>query len=160
MTKRLQRLIRQAESGMTISIQSIYYIFILFLFFALTYDFGNVAYTASAGRAAAYSVAYKAAAGSLDYSVFVPNQEIRRNEDGARTTALAGVIAAADEGMPLIYDLESPILRSVGPTDMAVVRGKVDARTPLLGYLFGINNIVINVEGIADAPFGASVEGQ
>lgn len=160
MKKRLQRLIRRAESGVTLSIQSIYYIFILFLFFALTYDFGNVAYTASAGRAAAYKAAYTAAANSLDWSVFIPNQEVRRNEDGARQGALASVLDAADEGMPLIYDVEAPILRSVGPTDLAVVKGKVDARTPLLGYLFGINVITINVVGVADAPFGASVEGQ
>jgi hypothetical protein len=159
MKKRLQRLIRQAESGVTLSIQSIYYIFILFLFFALTYDFGNVAYTASAGRAAAYAIAYKAAANSLDTSVFLPNQEVRRNEDGARTTAEAAVGEVVAEGMPLIenFDFE---LRSIGPTDIAVVKGTVDARTPLLGYLFGINVITINVEGYADAPFGAGVEGQ
>ena len=158
---RLRSLRKQAESGVTITIQAIYYIFILFLFFALIYDFGHVAYTASAGRSVA-QMAANYAAKAVDYSVFLTNQEVRLNEDGARKGAEEYVnVIAPSHGAPLIdLDPGSPKVVSVGARDLIKVEGTVKARTPFLGYLFGINDITINVEGYAEAAFGVGSEGQ
>ena len=156
-----QRLRRHAESGVTVSIQSIYYIFILFLFFALIYDFGSVAYTASAARSVA-QMAANYAAKAVDSNVFLANQEVRLNEDGARTSAENYVnVIAPGHGAPHIdLDAGSPKVVSVGPRDLVKVEGSVKARTPFLGYLFGINEIEIQVEGYAEPAFGAGAEGQ
>ena len=102
------------------------------------------------------------AAKAVDSSVFVQNQEVRLNEDGARTSAEDYInVIAPSHGAPHIdLDAGSPKVVSVGPRDLIKVEGSVKARTPFLGYLFGINEIEIQVEGYAESAFGAGAEGQ
>src|SRR5512133_3804891 len=63
----------RVESGYTVTIQAIYYTVLLFIFFALIFDFGNAGYVATVGTEAA-RLAAQDAAKNIDQQAFIDNQ--------------------------------------------------------------------------------------
>ena len=67
---------RLEESGYTVTVQAIYYVFVLYLFFALIYDFGQAGYVFTVASNAARMAAQDAAK-NIDEDIFVIDQEVR-----------------------------------------------------------------------------------
>ena len=150
----LRRVFRASESGFTITIQALYYTVLLFMFFALIYDFGNVGYVQSIGNNAV-RVAAQDAAKNIDPQVFVDTQEIRLNGD-ALTDAQNVVNGLTGNKVKI-----NSISVARGQTrDVIMVNATATARLPIIGSLFGINSINLPLVAYAEPAYGIQTEGQ
>jgi hypothetical protein len=145
---------RRAESGYTVTVQAVYYISLLFLFFALIYDFGNAGYiytiTSNAARLAAQD-----AAKNIDEEAFFNDQEIRLNEDAlTRAQAVADGITG---GRMTVNTVE---ISRLAERDVIVVRGQAVVDLPVLGAVLGLTSVTIGVDGYAEPAYGINEEGQ
>lgn len=150
----IQSRIRQAESGFTITIQAIYYVFLLFFFFALVYDFGNVGYVQSIASNAV-RVAAQDAAKEIDVQFFLDTQEVRLSND-ALSRAQA-VVNGMTGGKVIVNSVSVNRLQF---RDVIVVQATATAQMPVIGSVFGINAVTMPVEAFAEPAFGISFEGQ
>jgi hypothetical protein len=146
--------LKKAESGFSVTIQAIYYVYLLFFFFALVYDFGNVGYVQTIATNAA-RVAAQDAAKEIDVQTFLDTQEVRLSADALDRAQ--GVVDGMTAGQVTINSIAVNNLKF---RDVIVVRGTATAQMPIIGSIFGINNVQIPVEGFAEPAFGISFEGQ
>ncbi|HEY3289357.1 MAG TPA: hypothetical protein VGK87_04440 [Anaerolineae bacterium] len=145
---------RIAETGYTVAVQSVYYTMLIFVFFALIYDFGNVGYvftiTSNAARAAAQD-----AAKNVDMEVFKNTQQIRLSPD-ALTRAQAIVSDFADRKI-VVTGLE---ISHLSTRDVIMLSAQAKANLPILSSLFGMEPVSIPVHAYAEPAFGINEEGQ
>jgi hypothetical protein len=152
--KQFRRMWQQAESGYTVTVQAIYYVFVLYLFFALIYDFGQAGYVFTVASNAARMAAQDAAK-NIDEDIFVIDQEVRLN-DGA----LASAQEVADTMTGGRMTITSLRVSELDARDVIVVQGTAVAHLPILGAAFGMPTISIPVEGYAEPAYGIAEEGQ
>ena len=150
----LQRMRRSAESGYTITIQALYYTLLLFIFFALIYDFGNVGYVQSIGSNAVRMAAQDAAK-SIDTNVFLDTQEIRLN--GGAVGRAQDVVNGMTGGKVTINNVS---VQSLQTRDVIVVEGTARAQMPILGSLFGLWSVDLPLKAYAEPAYGIQLEGQ
>lgn len=151
----LRQGMRKAESGFfTVTIQAIYYVVLLFLFFALVYDFGGAGYVFTIASNAVRMAAQDAAK-NIDVDAFLDDQEIRLSDDAMdRAQDLVNGMA---EGHVIITSLS---INRMDRRDVIVVEGNVVANMPVLGSMFGLGAITIQVQGYAEPAYGIGEEGQ
>lgn len=152
--KRLTRLTKRAESGFSITIQGLYYTMLLFIVFALIFDFGNVGYVQSIGSNAV-RVAAQDAAKDIDPNVFLDTQEVR-----LATGALGRAQDVVDGMTNGLVSIDSISVNSLQTRDVIVVRGTATADLPVLNSLFGFAPVAIPLEAYAEPAFGIEEEGQ
>ncbi len=145
---------RMAESGYTVAFQSIYYTILLFIFFALIFDFGNVGYaytvTSNAARLAAQD-----AAKNIDPEAFINDQEIRL---GANAIERAQeLVSGMTDGKLQVTELT---ISRLDRRDVIIVRAMSYASLPVLSSLFGMQPVPIPVSAYAEPAYGISEEGQ
>jgi len=145
---------RRAESGYTVTVQAVYYVSLLFLFFALIYDFGNAGYiytiTSNAARLAAQD-----AAKNIDEEAFFNDQEVRLSEDAlTRAQAVADGITG---GQMTVTTVE---ISRLSERDVIVVRGLATVNLPVLGAVLGLTSVTLGVDGYAEPAYGINEEGQ
>jgi hypothetical protein len=150
----IRNLIKKAESGFSITIQAIFYVYLLFFFFALVYDFGNVGYVQTIASNAV-RVAAQDAAKEIDIDAFLETQEVRLSADalGRAQNVVNGMTGGR-------VTIDSVAVNSLQYRDVIVVRGTATAQMPVIGSVFGINAVQIPVEAFAEPAFGISLEGQ
>jgi hypothetical protein len=148
---------KRAESGYTVAIQAIYYTVLLFIFFALIYDFGNVGYIATVATNAT-RLAAQDAAKNIDRDAFVYSQQVILNPDApARAQEL--VDDATGGKVKITRSPEIKHIDSRG-VDVIVVYASATAEMPVLGSLFGIGSITFPVQAFAEPAYGIDQEGQ
>jgi hypothetical protein len=145
---------RRAESGFNVTIQSIYYVFLLFIFLALVFDFGNVGYVSSIASSAAF-VAAQDAAKNIDVDAFIEHQEIRLNANAL--SRAQDIVSGMTDGHVTVSDVSISHLRT---RDVIVVRGTAVAALPLLNTVFNMATVSIPIEAYAEPAYGISEEGQ
>lgn len=150
----LRPIFHKAESGFTVTIQALYYVLLLFAFFALIYDFGNVGYVQSIASNAV-RVAAQDAAKDIDPLVFLDTQEVRLSS-GALGRA-QDVVNGMTGGL---VHVDSISVNSLEKRDVIVVKGTATADLPVIGSLFGFSTINIPLEAYAEPAYGISEEGQ
>jgi len=153
-SRRPRQLLRNAESGFTVTIQAMYYTVLLFMFFALIYDFGNVGYVQSISSNAV-RVAAQDAAKNIDPNVFLDKQEVRLNA-GALGQAQS-VVNGMTGGL---VKIDNVAIQSLQKRDVIVVRATATAQLPIIGSLFGINSVQIPLQAFAEPASGIQTEGQ
>lgn len=146
---------RKAESGFfTVTIQAIYYVMLLFLCFALIYDFGGAGYVFTIASNAVRMAAQDAAK-NIDVDTFLTNQEIRLSGDAMDRAQ--EFVNGMGEGHVTITSLS---INRLDTRDVIVVEGNVVANMPVLGSMFGLGAITIQVQGYAEPAYGIGAEGQ
>ena len=145
---------RRAESGFDISIQAIYYVSSLFLFFALIYDIGGAGYLYTVASNVT-RLAAQDAAKNLDVDAFLNNQEVRLSADAL--IRAQDLVTGMTEGQ---VSVTSVSISRQQERDVIMVRAAVTARMPVLGSVFGMHSLVIPVEGYAEPAYGIDEEGQ
>lgn len=150
----IRAFLKKAESGFTITIQSIFYVYLMFFFFALVYDFGNVGYVQTIASNAV-RVAAQDAAKEIDVQTFLDTQEVRLSTDALNRAQ--DVVNGMTGGKVTITSIA---VNSLKYRDVIVVRGTATAQMPIIGSVFGINDVQIPLEAYAEPAFGISFEGQ
>ena len=150
----LNRLRLKAESGFTVTIQAIFYIFLLFMFLAFVFDFGLVGYMTS-NATSAMRVAAQDAAKNIDEETFINTQEIRLAPD-ALTVAQQEVTNMTGGSVQVTGLRVSPL----ETYDVIVVEGSVQCPLPLLGSVFGLQAVVVPLQAYAEPAYGINEEGQ
>lgn len=145
---------RKAESGYTVTVQAIYYVFVLYLFFALIYDFGQVGYVFSVASNAARMAAQDAAK-NIDEDAFINDQEVRLN--GNALTSAQELVDTMTGGRMAITSLS---VSRLDTRDVIIVQASATAHLPILGNAFGMPSITFPVEGYAEPAYGIAEEGQ
>jgi hypothetical protein len=145
---------RKAESGFTISIQSIFYILMLFIFFALIYDFGNVGYAFSMASNVA-RLAAQDAAKNIDEDTFLNLQEIRLAAD-----ALERAQEMVDGMTNSRMVIDTLTISRLQTRDVIMLQAHVVVQLPVLNAALGIDSVTIPIEGYAEPAYGISEEGQ
>lgn len=153
-TDRLRRWKRIAETGYTVAFQSIYYTMLIFVFFALIYDFGNVGYvytiTSNAARAAAQD-----AAKNVDTDWFKSTQQIRLRPDAL--TRAQTIVSDFADGKIVVTALE---ISHLNTRDVIMLSAQAKANLPILSTLFGMGPVSIPVHAYAEPAYGINEEGQ
>ena len=142
------------ESGYTITIQAVFYTFLLFIFLAFVFDFGLVGYLYSIATAS-MKVAAQDAAKNIDTTYFANTQQIRLT-DGALGIAQQEVTNMSGGKVQVL----SLYVSHLTTRDVIVITGHVDCPLPLLGSLFGLKMIIVPVQAYAEPAYGISQEGQ
>ena len=150
----LNRLWLKAESGYTVTIQAIFYIFLLFMFLAFVFDFGLVGYMTSIATSS-MRVAAQDAAKNIDVETFINTQEIRLAPD-----ALAQAQQTVSNMSGGSVQVTQVVVNHQITYDAIVVQGKVNCPLPLLGSVFGLQAVVVPVQAYAEPAYGISQEGQ
>ena len=145
---------RRAESGQTISIQATYYILMLFIFFALIFDFGQAGYVFTIASNSA-RLAAQDAAKNIDQAAFFNDQEVRLAPD-ALTRAQEMVDGLTNSRMTI----DALTISRLQTRDVIVLQAHVVVPLPVLGSALGLNSVTIPVEGYAEPAFGIDEEGQ
>lgn len=145
---------KKAESGYTVTVQAIYYTVLLFIFFALIFDFGNAGYVATVATNAA-RLAAQDAAKNVDQEAFINYQEVRLSADAlARAQELVG---DSTKGQVIV---NSVAINHLSTRDVIAVYASATAAMPVLGSLFGIGSITFPVQAFAEPAYGIDQEGQ
>ena len=150
----MRKLGRKAESGFTVTIQGIFYIFLLFMFLAFVFDFGNVGYLVSIATTS-MRVAAQDSAKNIDMETFIDTQEIRLAPD-----ALAQAQQEVSDMAGGAVNVTQVAVNHQVTYDVIVVRGNVNCPLPLLGSVFGLQSVIVPVEAYAEPAYGISEEGQ
>ncbi len=146
--------VRQAESGLSVTIQGIYYILLLFTFFAVVYDIGNAGYVATISTNAV-RVAAQDAAKHIDELTFIETQEVRLSPDALGRAQ--DVVNGLTGGKVAILQVK---VTSLQKHDVIMILGHAHAALPVMGAVFGIDDVIIPVEAYAEPAYGISLEGQ
>ncbi len=144
----------KAESGYTITIQAVFYTFLLFIFLAFVFDFGLVGNLYSIATAS-MKVAAQDAAKNIDTTVFATTQQIRLS-NGALGIAQQEVTNMSGGKVQVL----SLYVSHLATRDVIVITGHVDCPLPLLGSLFGLKMIIVPVQAYAEPAYGINQEGQ
>ena len=150
----LSQLRRKAESGFDVTIQAIYYILLLFIFFALIFDFGSAGFAATSGNEA-MRMAAQDAAKNIDEMAFLNDQEVRLNNDALDRAQ--DLVTGMTDGNVTVTSVS---ISRLNTRDVIVVQGTAAADLPVLGSLFGMAPLSIQVEAYAEPAYGISQEGQ
>ncbi|MCL4505278.1 MAG: hypothetical protein M1434_12155 [Chloroflexi bacterium] len=145
---------RKAEAGYTITFQAVYYTVMLFVFFALIYDFGGLGYTFSVTSNVA-RLAAQDAAKDVDTSTFVTDQQIRLSPD-ALTRAQAYVDGMTNGQMTIT----SLTINHLDTRDVIALEAYTTVNLPVLHSLFGMPPITLWISAYAEPAYGISQEGQ
>ena len=145
---------KRAESGYTVTVQAIYYTVLLFIFFALIFDFGNAGYVATVATNAA-RLAAQDAAKNVDQEAFINNQEVRLSAD-----ALARAQELVSDSTNGQVSVTSVAINHLSTRDVIAVYASATAAMPVLGSLFGIGSISFPVQAFAEPAYGIDQEGQ
>ncbi len=142
------------ESGYTVTVQAIYYTVMLFMFFALIYDFGGAGYVATVGNEAA-RLAAQDAAKHIDQQAFLNTQEVRLSNDALqRAQQLVNSATAGN------VQITSITINHLATRDVIAVYGTAKANMPVLGSLFGMPPIYFPIAAFAEPAYGINQEGQ
>jgi hypothetical protein len=144
----------KAEAGFTVSVQIIYYTVILFVFFALIFDFGNAGYVATVATNSA-RLAAQDAAKNIDPDAFINNQEVRLSPD-----ALTQAQTLVDDATDGRVKVTGVTVNRLDARDVIAVYASATAAMPVLGSLFGIGSITFPVQAFAEPAYGINQEGQ
>ncbi|HEY3342472.1 MAG TPA: hypothetical protein VGK81_10655 [Anaerolineae bacterium] len=150
----MHRLRLKAESGFTVTIQAVFYIFLLFIFLAFVFDFGLVGNLYSIATAS-MRVAAQDAAKNIDTTEFANTQEIRLSADALSVAQQE--VTDMSGGKVQVLSLE---ISHLATRDVIVISGHVDCPLPLLGSLFGLQMLIVPVQAYAEPAYGISQEGQ
>jgi len=150
----LRKLLRQAETGLSVTIQSIYYILLLFVFFAVVYDIGNAGYVTTISTNAV-RVAAQDAAKHIDEQAFIDRQEVRLSPDAIGRAQ--DVVNGLTGGHVEILQIKVTSLKT---RDVILIIGHARAALPVMGTVFGIYSVLIPVEAYAEPAYGINLEGQ
>jgi hypothetical protein len=150
----LNRLRLKAESGFTVTMQAIFYIFLLFMFVAFVFDFGLVGYMTSIATSS-MRVAAQDAAKNIDVETFINTQQIRLAPN-ALAVAQQEVLNMSGGSV----QVTAVVVNHQNTYDAIVVQGNVHCPLPLLGSLFGLQAVVVPVQAYAEPAYGISREGQ
>ncbi|MCL5997318.1 MAG: hypothetical protein M1546_14865 [Chloroflexi bacterium] len=150
----LKQFRREAESGFTVTIQAIYYTVLLFIFFALIFDFGNAGFVFTVASNAT-RLAAQDAAKNIDEEAFINDQEIRLQSD-ALTRAQEMVTGLAGDRVTVT----NVTISRLEQRDVIVVQAIALANMPVLGNMFGLSSVSFPVEAFAEPAYGISEEGQ
>ena len=142
-----------AENGYTVAIQSVYYTMMIFVFFALIFDFGNVGYTYTISSNAA-RLAAQDAAKDINQEAFINDQLIVLN-DSAIAKAQSFVSDMTDGKLTILdVSISQPDKKYI------TVKAQASANLPVLNSLFGMGPVLIPVQAFAQPAYGISEEGQ
>ena len=145
---------RKAESGFTITIQSLYYLSLLLIFFALIYDYGNVGYAYTISSNVARLAAHDAVK-NIDEQLFIEHQEIRLRPDAIDRAQ--SFVDTMTNGSMVVTELEISRLEA---RDVIILRANIVVPTTVLNSVFGIPSVSIPVEAFAEPAYGIIEEGQ
>ncbi len=145
---------RRSESGYTVTFQAVYYTVMLFMFFALIYDFGNVGYAFSVTSNVA-RLAAQDAAKDIDTSTFINDQQIRLKSD-----ALARAQNYVDGMTNGRMKITSLTINHLNTRDVLVLQAYTTADVPVLHSLFGLAPVTLWISAYAEPAYGISREGQ
>ena len=145
-TKQCGKKVARAESGYTVTIQAIYYTVLLFIFFALIYDFGNVGYIATVATNAS-RLAAQDAAKNIDQQAFIEDQEVILSSDA--TDRAQQLVSSATEGKVQV----TQVTLLEGGRYIAVY-ASATAQMPVLGSLFGLWSVTFPVQAFAEPAYG------
>lgn len=151
---RVGRLITQAETGLSVTVQAIYYILLLFIFFAVIYDIGNAGYVATIASNAV-RVAAQDAAKRIDEQAFIEHNEIRLSPDAL--VHAQDVVNGMTGGHVAILAVK---VTSQQYRDVIMIIGHAHAALPVMAAVFGISDVIIPVEAYAEPAYGIDLEGQ
>jgi len=152
--REVKSLVRQAETGLSVTVQAIYYILLLFMFFAVVYDIGNAG-NVSVIATNAVRVAAQDAAKHIDEQAFIERQEVRLSSDALGRAQ--DVVNGLTGGNVTILQVK---VTSLQTRDVIMILGHAHAALPVMGAVFGINDVIIPVEAYAEPAYGISLEGQ
>ena len=144
----------KVESGFTVAVQAVYYTVILFVFFALIFDFGNAGYVATVANNAA-RLAAQDAAKNIDQNAFLNSQEIR-----LAPNALARAQDLVNNATGGIVHVTSVSISHLVLRDVIEVKASAVAQMPVLGSLFGIGSVTFPVQAYGEPAYGIDEEGQ
>ena len=150
----LSTITKKAQQGHEVTIQSIYYVFILFIMLGLVYDFGNVGYAVSVARSAALSAAQDAGK-QVDTGAFAGGQNVRLSDSAV---ARANQIVSGMTGGKAV--VTSASVNNNGKHSVMGMTVKVTAKLPILNTVFGVGPLEIPIQTQAEAAFGIGREGQ
>lgn len=145
---------RRLQQGSEVTIQSIYYVFILFIMLGLVYDFGNVGYAIAIGRSAALSAAQDAGK-QVDTGAFAGGQNVRLSD--AAVARASQLVSGMTGGKASVI---SASVNNNGKHSVVGMTVKVSARLPILNTVFGVGPLQIPITAQAEAAFGIGQEGQ
>lgn len=149
-----KRLLARLQQGYEVTIQSIYYVFILFIMLGLVYDFGNVGYAVSVARSAALSAAQDAGK-QVDTGAFAGGQNVRLSD---AAVARANQLVSGMTGGKAV--VTSASVNNNGKHSVVGMTVKVTAKLPILNTVFGVGPLQIPIQTQAEAAFGIGKEGQ
>jgi hypothetical protein len=142
------------ESGYTVTVQAIYYTMLLFMFFALIFDFGNAGYVATVATNSA-RLAAQDAAKNVDQEAFINDQEIRLSPDAL--TRAQELVSSATKGQVTVTEVT---INHLATRDVIAVYASATAQMPVLGSLFGLGAITFPIQAFAEPAYGIDQEGQ
>lgn len=146
----------KAEAGFTVTVQIIYYTVILFVFFALIFDFGNAGYVATVATNSA-RLAAQDAAKNIDPDAFISNQEVLLSPDALIQAQM--LVDDATDGKVKVTEVTKKYIEARG-VEVIAVYASATAEMPVLGSLFGIGSITFPVQAFAEPAYGIDQEGQ
>ncbi|MEO6062497.1 MAG: hypothetical protein ABIQ99_11215 [Thermoflexales bacterium] len=144
----------RAERGYTVTFQATYYVFLLFMFAGLIYDFGGLGLAVSISSNAA-RLAAQDAAKNIDLQTYIDTQEIRLSADAL--TAARNLVFNMTAGRVKVISVS---VNRLAKRDVIVVRAGTTAQMPMLGSVFGLAPVTFSVEASAEPAYGIAVEGQ
>lgn len=150
----IHKLRLKAESGFTVTIQAVFYIFLLFIFLAFVFDFGLVGNLYSIATAS-MKVAAQDAAKNIDTTDFANTQEIRLSADALAVAQQE--VSDMSGGKVQVLSLR---ISHLDTRDVIVITGHVDCPLPLLRSLFGLQMLIVPVQAYAEPAYGIDQEGQ
>jgi hypothetical protein len=142
------------ESGYTVTIQAVYYTVLLFIFFALIFDMGNVGFVFTIASNSARMAAQDAAK-NIDLDAFINSQEIRLRPDALDRAQQ--MVNGMTGGKVSVTELTINHLQT---RDVITVKVSAVADMPVLGSLFGLHSVTIPLDAYAEPAYGISAEGQ
>jgi hypothetical protein len=146
--------VKMVESGYTVTVQAIYYTMLLFMFFALIFDFGNAGYVATVATNSA-RLAAQDAAKNVDQEAFINDQEIRLSPDAL--TRAQELVSSATKGQVTVTEVT---INHLATRDVIAVYASATAQMPVLGSLFGLGAITFPIQAFAEPAYGIDQEGQ
>ena len=148
-----QKLVRKCEQGFAVTIQGIWYTYLLFMMLALVYDFGRVVYIRSIGYNAARAAAQEAAK-NVDTNVWIRTQEVVLA--GSASGAARAKFWEITNGQGTITNV---VQRPNGPKRYVIeVDADLHTHLPIMEGVFGMPPITLHIKAFAEPVYGIDAE--
>ena len=149
-----QKLVRKCEQGFSVTIQGIWYTYLLFFLLALVYDFGRVVYIHSIGYNAARAAAQEAGK-YVDTNTWIKTQQIVLDETASEA-------AASAKFLDITHNQGAITKVEARPNGLKRYVIEVDAdlhtHLPIMEAVFGMPPITLHIVAFAEPAYGIDAE--